>query len=498
MLNAFVLPEETLLECRDCEEISHKDNFMFNRLFSIALLAAACLPLQAAFNIGDVFASIGNGKVQRFSSTGTLLQTMDTGLGGFTTGSVFDAAGNFYVTTFSAGTVAKFDNNGVLLNANYIAGLSAPESLVFDSAGNLYVGQAGGNIRMYTATGTFIKALTTSGNTDWIDLAADQTTMFYTHESPNILRINAATNTLLADFANPGGTNFAFRLLGDGGLLSASTTRVIRLNAAGAITQTYTPALVSLLFALNLDPDGTTFWTGDANNGAIHRYNISSGALVNTFPSGAPGNFFGLSIFGQITQAVTQSDAFLVRYASNLTSGDSVINLTNTGANGAALNGPGFGGAAGNICVNVYAFSPDEQLVSCCSCLITPNGLVSLSANLDLISNTLTGVRPNSIVIKLVNTGASAAFTGTNCTNSAAQAGGTAFPLAGGLVAFGTTVHNASGAGSFAVTETPFLRASLSPAELASINNRCTNIIGNGSTFGICRSCRVGGLNQSR
>ena len=195
---------------------------------------------------------------------------------------------------------------------------------------------------------------------------------------------------------------------------------------------------------------------------------------------------------------VIPPDTFQVRYAANLTSGDSVINLTNTGANGASLNGPGFGGAAGNICVNVYAFSPDEQLVSCCSCLITPNGLASLSVNSDLISNTLTGVRPNSVVVKLVNTGAGAAFTGTNCTNSAALAGGAAFPLAAGMLAFGTTVHGGPVAGTFGVTETPFLQATLSPAELASITNRCTNIIGNGSTFGICRSCRVGGLDATR
>ena len=195
---------------------------------------------------------------------------------------------------------------------------------------------------------------------------------------------------------------------------------------------------------------------------------------------------------------ITGVDFFQIRYAANLTSGDSVINLTNTGANGASLTGPGFGGATGNICANVYAFSPDEQLVSCCSCLITPNGLVSLSVNNDLVSNTLTGVRPNSIVVKVVNTGATGAFNSTSCTNSAAMAGQAAFPLAGGFQAFGTTVHAGAAAGSFGITETPFLRSTLSPTELASITSRCTNIIGDGSSFGICRSCRAGGLTSAR
>ena len=196
-----------------------------------------------------------------------------------------------------------------------------------------------------------------------------------------------------------------------------------------------------------------------------------------------------------IQVAAIPADVFQVRYASNLTSGDSVINLTNNGFNGASLSGPGFGTAVGNICVNVYAFSPDEQLVSCCSCLITPNGLASLSVNNDLIASTLTGTRPNSIVVKLVTTGAGPTFTGTACTNSAAQAGSAAFPITSGLDAFGTTLHQANT--GFATTETPFGVASLSAAELASINGRCTNILGNGSTFGVCRSCRNGGLSSS-
>ena len=195
-----------------------------------------------------------------------------------------------------------------------------------------------------------------------------------------------------------------------------------------------------------------------------------------------------------------QDTSFQIRYAANLPplGGDSVINLTNTGANGAPLNGPGFGAASGNICVNVYAFSPDEQLISCCSCLITPNGLVSLSVSSDLVSNTLTGVRPNSVVVKLLATLAGAGGGGTGataCTNSAALAGTLGFTIPkNGLLAWGTTVHPGVAAGSFATTETAFSPATLSDGELASITGRCTGIIGNGSSFGICRSCRVGGL----
>jgi len=199
------------------------------------------------------------------------------------------------------------------------------------------------------------------------------------------------------------------------------------------------------------------------------------------------------------------SGEFQVKYSSNLTQGDSVINISNTGVNGSSLFGPGFGGAAGNLCVNVYAFSPDEQLISCCSCLVTPNGLVHLTANNDLVSNTLTGIRPDSIVIKLVASGAGASFAGSSCTNSAALVDvGGSFPLAAGMLAFGTTLHSASGVDpppvgtAFSITETPFLPATLSAGELASMKNRCINIIGNGSTFGQCRSCRLGGLGGSK
>jgi hypothetical protein len=194
-----------------------------------------------------------------------------------------------------------------------------------------------------------------------------------------------------------------------------------------------------------------------------------------------------------IAQPVTTDAPFQVRYAANTTAGESWINITNSGANGAPLLGPGFGGAVGNICVNAYAFSPDEQLISCCSCLVTPNGLVNLGVNRDLTSKTLTGVIPTSVVVKLVATLAGTGGSGTSCTNSAATV--TTATTVPGMLAWGTTQH-ASGAG-FAVTETAFSPATLSAGELASLGGRCASILGNGSGFGVCASCRAGALGAS-
>lgn len=203
--------------------------------------------------------------------------------------------------------------------------------------------------------------------------------------------------------------------------------------------------------------------------------------------------------FGQDDDPPLPLESGLLAWSTAIHTGDPKINLINPGSIGAPLNGPGFGTPSGNICANIYAFSPDEQLISCCSCLVTPNGLASLSVTTDLLSNTLTGIRPNSVVVKLIATIAGTGGTGTNCTNSAALAGAPGFRITNtGLLAWGVGIHVAPVAGTFGITEVPFGKATLSKAERDSVTNRCTNIIGNGSTFGICRSCRVGGLNATQ
>ena len=91
------------------------------------------------------------------------------------------------------------------------------------------------------------------------------------------------------------------------------------------------------------------------------------------------------------TATIFIGDPFQISYAANLNQGESYINLANTGANGAPLLGPGFGVTAGNICANVYAFDPGEELIACCSCLITPDETVNLGVNRDLTREDLDG-----------------------------------------------------------------------------------------------------------
>ena len=44
-----------------------------------------------------------------------------------------------------------------------------------------------------------------------------------------------------------------------------------------------------------------------------------------------------------------------MNYAANLNIGDSFVDFTNSGADNGA-----------NICVNLYAFDPAEELIGCC------------------------------------------------------------------------------------------------------------------------------------
>ena len=168
---------------------------------------------------------------------------------------------------------------------------------------------------------------------------------------------------------------------------------------------------------------------------------------------------FAISVAAFAQPNITLDTAYQIRYVSNLNLGDSVINITNSGARDAGLAVGTTAATTGAMCVNVYAFAPDEQMISCCSCPVTPNGLVSLSARRDLVNNTLTPGVPTAIVVKLYATVPVAG----SCSGSALNPG----EPTTGMLGWGTTVHAGAAAGSAAaITEIPFLPATLSTGEL--------------------------------
>jgi hypothetical protein len=264
------------------------------------------------YSEGDVFAGVGDGKINHYAPDGTLIQVLDNTTGSNEqTGMAFDADGNLYTTNFTDQSMSKFDNNGGLLVASWGGPFGIrPESVVFDAAGNLYTGEVDGAelLRKWTPAGmeiaTFALATEDRG-IDWIDLAADQCTMFYTSEGYEVKRYDVCNDTQLADFATlPNRPAFALRIRQNGEVIVAATDYVYRLAPDGSLMQSYPKTdygETGSFFALNLDPDGETFWTAGYTTGNIYRINIETGALVTSFNAPPVYSVAGLAIYGEPT-----------------------------------------------------------------------------------------------------------------------------------------------------------------------------------------------------
>jgi uncharacterized protein YkwD/Mg-chelatase subunit ChlD len=272
--------------------------------------SASSTPAAIGLKVGDVFAAVDDGKVQWYSPEGTLKQILDTKVEDLTTGMAFDGSGNLYVTNFYGGTLSKFDSSGKLLGTFGSSYSGHPESIVFDQAGNVYVGAADGDndIRKFNNAGQplaqFDVAIDDRGS-DWIELAADQCTLFYTSEGSLVKRFDVCTNSQLPDFASGLDRTFALRLLPEGGLLVANSVDIQRLDANGKSVQIYDAPGEDYWFALNRDPDSKSFWSGNLRTGNFYKFDIATGQII-LGPITACRGFEclgGLTVFGELVEA---------------------------------------------------------------------------------------------------------------------------------------------------------------------------------------------------
>ena len=184
----------------------------------------------------------------------------------------------------------------------------------------------------------------------------------------------------------------------------------------------------------------------------------------------------GLALLLGAGTAVAQDNVYDLSYFSNAhTTGapDATLRLVNDG--NVSDSSP-----AGDLCASIYVFDTTEELQECCSCRITPNGILSLSVNTNLTANTLTRRTLNRGVVKVVSSNLS----GGTCdaTVSVPHIGirGWLTHIQKGLVVNETQ--------AYATTEEELSDATFGTAEQADLAEDCAVLTELGTGQGIC-SC---------
>jgi len=179
-------------------------------------------------------------------------------------------------------------------------------------------GDIGGSLLQFDPTGTIPKTIIET-RVDFFDIAADQDTILYTQELRDIKRVSISTGTSLSNFTTGTAENaFAIRILPDGSVLLADRDDVKRYDSEGYVFQTYDRPGENSWFSLNLDPNGTSFWSGNFETSNYYRFNIATEALeIGPINTGTLADtLFGLCAKGEITAALPPETPLLNLFLS--------------------------------------------------------------------------------------------------------------------------------------------------------------------------------------
>jgi len=211
-------------------------------------------------------------------------------------------------------------------------------------------------------------------------------------------------------------------------------------------------------------------------------------------------------IFSTAAQAQT-SDVYSVNFFTNNVSigqvgtdsltilPDQAVYIINPGVQGAPINpATGLVSTAGYLCANVYVFDSHQEMEECCSCPISPNGIVQLSLKRDLTANPLRGFSLGNGVIKLVSslpisvTPNGVSPTTATAVCDAGEIGSAGETMVPDLRAWGTQFQITSLIPlRYSFTQSRFTDAPLSAAEAAFLPLTCQFVRYLGSGQGVCR-----------
>jgi hypothetical protein len=170
---------------------------------------------------------------------------------------------------------------------------------------------------------------------------------------------------------------------------------------------------------------------------------------------------FALVLAFSVVASAQTTDVYRVTYFDNNGAAgapDAFIHVLNPGV------------ATGSLCASIYVWRNDQELSECCSCGITPNGLLTLRV---------------SALTNNPGDHAGSAVSGSVAIVSDSACDPTAPVPTPDLRAWATHV-NIDTVGGFDVTETEALDTPLSTGEIGEASSRCGFIRVNGSGAGRC------------
>jgi hypothetical protein len=159
---------------------------------------------------------------------------------------------------------------------------------------------------------------------------------------------------------------------------------------------------------------------------------------------------------------------------------DYFVNANTTGAPDGTVQITNPGSPTGNLCAQIYVFDPYQELSECCACLVTPDGLRTLSVDTDLTGNPLTGVKLTTGSVSIV-----AGYTSATFNTTCSPLNNIVSPT---IRAWGTHIY-ANGS-SYQLTESEYSDRSLGQWN-DNLLTDCQAILLDGSGHGTC-SCGTG------
>ncbi len=137
-------------------------------------------------------------------------------------------------------------------------------------------------------------------------------------------------------------------------------------------------------------------------------------------------------------------------------------NANTTGAPDGTVRVINDGDTGANLYASIYVFDDSQELQDCCSCAVTPDGLLSESVNTQLTAYAITGKKPSRGVIKIIS----------SSTESDASTGFAPNTPTAGLRAWGTHVQSLTKT-TYGVTETKFADSNLVGSEQTLLQELC-------------------------